>query len=53
MRAAWGIYRTMQTFIEDMDSHARNGYDDDIDMDFRSVRLTFVCGRRIADEYRV
>ncbi|KAI9638385.1 uncharacterized protein MKK02DRAFT_22987 [Dioszegia hungarica] len=33
MRAAWGIYRTMQTFIEEADAH---GYDDDIDMDFRS-----------------
>lgn len=34
MRAAWGLYRTMQQYIEDADKH---GYDDDIDMDFRSV----------------
>lgn len=42
MRAAWGIYRTMQTFIEEADAH---GYDDDIDMDFRSVRLSFWLSR--------
>ncbi|WVQ78032.1 hypothetical protein IAT38_000113 [Cryptococcus sp. DSM 104549] len=33
MRTAHGIYRTLQLFLEDADKH---GYDDDIDMDFRS-----------------
>jgi hypothetical protein len=46
MRAAWGIYRTMQTFIEEMDGH---GYDDDIDMDFRSVRKVSLSQGGTAD----
>ncbi|KAK4687223.1 tetratricopeptide repeat protein 39, partial [Tremellales sp. Uapishka_1] len=33
MRTAHGIYRSLQQFLEDAD---KNGYDDDIDMDFRS-----------------
>lgn len=33
MRSAHGIYRNLQQFLEDAD---RNGYDDDVDMDFRS-----------------
>ncbi|OXG93214.1 hypothetical protein C345_00850 [Cryptococcus neoformans A2-102-5] len=33
MRTAHGIYRNLQHFLEDADKH---GYDDDIDMDFRS-----------------
>lgn len=33
MRSAHGIYRTLQLYLEDADKH---GYDDDIDMDFRS-----------------
>ncbi|WVR05111.1 hypothetical protein IAU60_002123 [Kwoniella sp. DSM 27419] len=33
MRAAHGIYRILQQYLEDAD---KNGYDDDIDMDFRS-----------------
>lgn len=36
MRTAHGIYRNLQHFLEDADKH---GYDDDIDMDFRSVSL--------------
>lgn len=35
MRTAHGIYRTLQQFLEESD---RDGYDDEIDMDFRSVR---------------
>lgn len=34
MRTAHGIYRTLQQFIEDAD---KGGFDEDIDMDFRSV----------------
>lgn len=34
MRTAHGIYRSLQHFLEDAD---RNGFDEDIDMDFRSV----------------
>ncbi|ODO03402.1 hypothetical protein L198_02249 [Cryptococcus wingfieldii CBS 7118] len=33
MRTAHGIYRSLQQYLEDADKH---GYDDDIDMDFRS-----------------
>lgn len=33
MRSAHGIYRTLQLYLEDAD---RNGFDEDIDMDFRS-----------------
>jgi hypothetical protein len=34
MRTAHGIYTTLEQYLKDAD---RNGYDDDIDMDFRSV----------------
>jgi len=34
MRTAHGIYRTLQQYLEEAD---KNGFDDDIDMDFRSV----------------
>lgn len=37
MRTAHGIYRTLQQFIEEAD---KNGFDEDIDMDFRSVSFT-------------
>ena len=33
MRTAHGIYRTLQMFLEEAD---KNGFDEDIDMDFRS-----------------
>ncbi|ORY33728.1 hypothetical protein BCR39DRAFT_518906 [Naematelia encephala] len=33
MRTAHGIYRTLQQYLDDAD---RNGFDEDIDMDFRS-----------------
>jgi hypothetical protein len=33
MRTAHGIYRTLQQFLDDAD---KNGFDEDIDMDFRS-----------------
>ena len=36
MRTAHGIYRTLQQYLDEMD---RGGYDDDIDMDFRSVSI--------------
>ena len=34
MRTAHGIYRTLQEYLAEMDKH---GFDEDIDMDFRSV----------------
>lgn len=34
MRTAHGIYRTLQQYIEEADA---GGFDEDIDMDFRSV----------------
>jgi hypothetical protein len=34
MRTAHGIYGTLQQYMDDAD---KDGYDDDIDMDFRSV----------------
>jgi hypothetical protein len=34
MRTAHGIYRTLQQYVEEAD---RDGFDEDIDMDFRSV----------------
>lgn len=34
MRTAHGIYRTLQQFLEDAD---KDEYDDNVDMDFRSV----------------
>lgn len=37
MRAAHGIYRTLQQYVEEAD---RGGFDEDIDMDFRSVSYT-------------
>lgn len=36
MRTAHGIYRTLQQYIEEAD---KSGFDEDIDMDFRSVSL--------------
>lgn len=36
MRTAHGIYRTLQQYVDEAD---RDGFDEDIDMDFRSVRL--------------
>lgn len=36
MRTAHGIYRTLQQYVEEAD---RDGFDEDIDMDFRSVSL--------------
>jgi hypothetical protein len=36
MRTAHGIYRTLQQYVEEAD---KDGFDEDIDMDFRSVRL--------------
>ena len=36
MRTAHGVYRTLQHYLEDAD---KDGFDEDIDMDFRSVRL--------------
>lgn len=38
MRAAHGTYRTLQTYLDEADKH---GYDDNIDMDFRSVSPPF------------
>jgi len=35
MRTAHGIYRTLQMYVEEAD---RGGFDEEIDMDFRSVR---------------
>jgi len=35
MRTAHGIYRTLQQYVEEAD---KGGFDEDIDMDFRSVR---------------
>jgi hypothetical protein len=35
MRTAHGIYRTLQQYVEEAD---KDGFDEDIDMDFRSVR---------------
>jgi hypothetical protein len=37
MRAAHGIYRTLQQYVEESD---RGGFDEDIDMDFRSVSVS-------------
>lgn len=39
MRTAHGIYRSLQQFLEDAD---KNGFDEDIDMDFRSVCPIYV-----------
>lgn len=36
MRTAHGIYRTLQQYVDEAD---KDGFDEDIDMDFRSVRL--------------
>jgi hypothetical protein len=38
MRSAHGIYHTLQQFIDQAD---KDGYDEDIDMDFRSVSPSF------------
>jgi hypothetical protein len=35
MRTAHGIYRTLQQYVDEAD---KDGFDEDIDMDFRSVR---------------
>jgi len=35
MRTAHGIYRTLQLYVEEAD---KGGFDEEIDMDFRSVR---------------
>jgi hypothetical protein len=37
MRTSHGIYRTLQQYLDEAD---RGGFDEDIDMDFRSVRFT-------------
>ncbi len=37
MRTAHGIYRTLQQYLDEADRH---GFDEDIDMDFRSVRYS-------------
>lgn len=37
MRTAHGIYRTLQQYMEEADA---GGFDEDIDMDFRSVSST-------------
>jgi hypothetical protein len=34
MRTAHGIYRTLQQYVDEAD---KDGFDEDIDMDFRSV----------------
>jgi len=38
MRTAHGIYRTLQMYVEEAD---RGGFDEEIDMDFRSVGPVF------------
>ncbi len=40
MRSAHGTYHTLQQFIDQAD---KDGYDEDIDMDFRSVRAARVA----------
>lgn len=42
MRTAHGIYQTLQQYLNEVD---RNGFDEDIDMDFRSVRTLSAIGR--------
>ena len=40
MRTAHGIYRTLQQYVDEAD---KDGFDEDIDMDFRSVRLPLLA----------
>lgn len=44
MRTAHGIYRTLQQYMEEADA---GGFDEDIDMDFRSVSSSLWSAGRV------